>query len=213
MALSKVDFNNINVTPAASKALKWNSSANGFETGDLGGSMVLLSTQTASSSANLTFASGIDSTYKEYVFKFINIHPQTDDKNFQVNFRDGSTAYDATKTTTYFHATHDEGDSATSLSYITGHDLAQSTSAQILSEGISNDADHGSSGTLTLFNPSSTTFVKHFICRVNGTRHSNISSDVFVAGYCNVTAAIDGVQFSMSSGNIDAGTIKMYGIL
>ena len=186
-------------------------------TGNSPGALVHIKTLTASSSGNLTFADGTDSvvldnTYPIYKFEFINIHPQTDDKNFQVNFRDGSTAYDATKTTTYFHATHDEGDSATSLSYITGHDLAQSTSAQILSEGISNDADHGSSGTLTLFNPSSTTFVKHFICRVNGTRHSDISSDVFVAGYCNVTAAIDGVQFSMSSGNIDAGQIKLYGI-
>ena len=146
------------------------------------------------------------------MFKFISIHPQTDDKNFQVNFRDGSTAYDATKTTTYFHATHDEGDSATSLAYITGHDLTQSTGAQILSEGISSDADHGSSGALWLFSPSSTTYVKHFICRSNGTRHSDISSDVHVAGYCNVTAAIDGVQFSMSSGEIQGGSISLYGI-
>ncbi len=177
------------------------------------GGMTLLSTLTSDGSdSDLTFSSGIDSTYKEYIFKFYNIHPETDDKNLTVNFRDGSTAYDATKTTTYFHAVNQEDDGGTSLAYITGHDLAQSTSAQILSEGISNDADHGSSGYLHLFDPSSTTFVKHFICRSNGTRHSNISSDVFVSGYCNVTAAIDGVQFSMSSGNIDAGTFKLYGI-
>ena len=178
-----------------------------------GGVWNLIQTLTSDGSdATLTFDSNIDSTYDEYVFKFISIHPQTDDKNFQVNFRDGSTAYDATKTTTYFHATHDEGDSATSLAYIAGHDLAQSTGAQILSEGISSDADHGSSGALWLFSPSSTTYVKHFICRSNGTRHSDISSDVHVAGYCNVTAAIDGVQFSMSSGEIQGGSISLYGI-
>ena len=178
-----------------------------------GGAWTKISTFTSDGSdATATFDSGIDSTYPIYVFKFISIHPQTDDKNFQVNFRDGSTAYDATKTTTYFHATHDEGDSATSLAYIAGHDLAQSTGAQILSEGISSDADHGSSGALWLFSPSSTTYVKHFICRSNGTRHSDISSDVHVAGYCNVTAAIDGVQFSMSSGEIQGGKIKLYGL-
>jgi len=177
-----------------------------------GGAMTLLETQTASSSATISFTSNIDSTYKEYVFKFYNIHPATDDQSFQVNFRDGGSAYDATKTTTYFDATHGEDDGSAVLNYETGHDLAQSTGSQFLSEGISNDADHGSSGTLHLFNPSSTTFVKNFICRSNGTRHSNISSDVFVAGYCNVTAAIDGVQFSMSSGNIDSGVIKLYGI-
>ena len=181
------------------------------------GAMTLIKTLTASSSANLSFVNGassvvLDGTYKQYVFKFYNIHPQTDDKNFTVNFRDGATNYDATKTSTYFHETHAEGNGSESAAYVTGHDLAQGTGAQILSEGISNDADHGSSGELTLFDPANTTFVKHFICRSNGTRHSNISSDVFVDGYCNVTAAIDAVQFAMSSGNIDSGTIKMYGI-
>ena len=212
MALSKVNYNSLNVTAAASKALKWNSTPNGFETGDVGGSLVLLATETASSSATITFDSNIDSTYKEYIFKFFNIHPQTDNKDFGVNFRDGSTAYDTTITTSYFHSVHDEADTSTSLAYITGHDEAQTTDPALLSEGISSDADHGSSGYVHLFDPSSTTFVKHFICRSNGTRHGNQTSDVFVAGYCNVTAAIDGVQFKMSSGNIDDGVIKMYGV-
>jgi len=177
------------------------------------GGLTLISTLTSDGSdSDLTFSSGIDSTYKEYIFKFYNIHPQTDNKDFGVNFRDGSTAYDATKTTTYFHAVNQEDDGGTSLAYITGHDEAQSTDQALLSEGISSDADHGSSGYLHLFDPSSTTFVKHFICRSNGTRHSNISSDVFVSGYCNVTAAIDGVQFKMSSGEIQGGIIKMYGV-
>ena len=191
--------------------------AGALDSGLAKGAMTFIKKLTASSSATLSFVDGasgvvLDGTYKEYVFTFNNIHPATDDKNFTVNFRDGSTAYDATKTTTYFDATLGEDNGSNNLNYEAGHDLAQATGAQILSEGISNDADHGSSGTLHLFNPSSTTFVKHFICRSNGTRHSNISSDVFVAGYCNVTAAIDGVQFAMSSGNIDAGVICLYGI-
>ena len=213
MALSKVDFNNINVTPAASKALKWNSSANGFETGDLGGNMVLLSTATASSSATIEFTSGIDSTYKEYQFHYTDIHPQTDNKSFLVLFRDGSSAFDATITSTGFEAYHNEADDATGLAYNTGFDVAQGTGGQELFEDQGNDNDQCGCGILQLFNPRSTTFVKHFISRSRNTQHANYTSDGFVAGYCNVTAAIDGVQFKFASGNIDAGTIKMYGIL
>tara|TARA_R110000851_G_scaffold148928_1_gene289340 strand:+ start:175 stop:816 length:642 start_codon:yes stop_codon:yes gene_type:complete len=213
MALSKVDFNNINVTPAASKALKWNASANGFETGDLGGNMVLLSTQTASSSSTISFTSGIDSTYKEYIFKFIDIHPSENEKNFQVNFRDGGTDYDAVKTSTYFQAYHTESDSASSLEYVTARDNAQSTGIQIIGNAIGNANDESGAGTMHLFDPSNTTFVKHYIMRSNSYNGSDYSIDTFVAGYCNTTSAIDGVQFSFASGNIDAGTIKMYGIL
>ena len=214
MALSKVDFNNINVTPAASKALKFNSNANGFETGDIDGSMVLLSTQTASSSATISFTSGIDDTYDSYEFHFIDIHPasESSDAHLCVNFRDGGTAYDATKTATYFGATHGEGDS-TDLGYSTNHDLAQGTGVAKISSDIGADNDQAASGVLTLFNPSSTTFVKHFISRVQIANAGDSSQDTFVAGYANVTAAIDGVQFTFSnSSNIDAGTIKMYGI-
>ena len=212
MALSKVDFNSINVTPAASKAIKFNSSNNGLETGDVGGSLVLISEQTASSSANISFDSNIDSTYKEYIFKFIDVHPATDNVTFQVNFRDGSSAYDATKTTTLFRAYHTEADDATALEYRTASDLAQSTSAQKLNGNVGGDNDQCVVGTLHLFDPSSTTFVKHFIATTNVIKADNQSQQKFAAGYCNVTAAIDGVQFSMSSGNIDAGTIKMYGV-
>ena len=177
-----------------------------------GGALNLISTQTASSSSTISFTSGIDSTYKEYIFKFINIHPATDDKNFQINFRDGGSDFDATKTTTMFRALHSEDGGTSGLAYRTGNDLAQSTSAQDISEGLSNDADHGASGTLHLFDPSSTTFVKHFICVATGTRHSNQSHNEYTAGYCNTTTAIDGVEFKMSSGNIDSGTIKLYGV-
>ena len=97
MALSKVDYNSLNVTPAASKALKWNSGADGFETGDVAGALVLLETKTADDDSTITFDSNIDSTYKEYIFKLIDIHPANDDVELNVNFRDGSTAYDATK--------------------------------------------------------------------------------------------------------------------
>ena len=178
------------------------------------GNLTLLTTATASSSATLDFTSSIDSTYDSYVFKFINIHPATDQKNFQVNFRDGSTAYDATKTTTVFEAYHDEGDGGAALQYTAARDLAQSTSAQQLSNSTGNGNDESCSGHMQLFNPSSTTFVKHFIARVQNYQGDGDGYSIqhFTAGYCNVTAAIDGVQFSMSSGNIDSGIIKMYGV-
>ena len=213
MALSKVNYNSMNVTPAASKAIKFNSSNNGLETGDIGGSLVLISTQTASSSSTISFTSGIDSTYKEYIFKFIDIHASSADKHFQVNFRDGGSSYDATKTTTYIKVRHAEDDSLASLGYDDGNDLAQSTGAQKLHENSHTDNDSCLVGALHLFNPSSTTFVKHFISNCNSVANPPISDNIIVSGYCNVTAAIDGVQFSFNSGNIDAGTIKMYGVL
>jgi len=176
-----------------------------------GGAMTLLATETASSSATITFDSNIDDTYDEYVFKFYDINPGTNDVNFQVNFRDGSTAYDATKTTTFFRALHYENGATTALAYRTGDDVAQGTGVQKLGHGIGSVADESLAGTLTLYAPSNTTFVKHFIATTNLNEHSDVTVQSFIAGYCNVTAAIDGVQFSMSSGNFD-GVIKMYGI-
>ena len=215
MALSKADFNNINVTPAASKKLKWNASANGFETGDVGGSMVLLSTQTASGSANLSFTSGIDSTYKEYVFKFINIHPSGANR-FQFNGSiDAGSNYNVVKTSTIFVAHHAEGGTDGNLQYQSGDDLAQSTAFQDLMAYGNQDADndHSLNGTLQLFNPSSTTFVKHFIATTQGNIDTNYSVNSFVAGYFNNTSAVDAIRFQMNSGNIDAGDICLYGIL
>ena len=180
-----------------------------------GGSITLLSTQTASSSSTISFTSNIDSTYKEYIFKYINIHP-SGNGHFTVNFRDGGSNYDATKTSTFFHPYHYENDSEAYLEYAGSSDLAQSTGAQRLFQGnIDTSNDSSVSGTLHLFDPSSTTFVKHFMSTNNGVLHdgSNVASrSGFCAGYCNVTAAIDGVQFAMSSGNIDSGTIKLYGL-
>tara|TARA_R100001129_G_C5313445_1_gene245822 strand:- start:1673 stop:2317 length:645 start_codon:yes stop_codon:yes gene_type:complete len=213
MALSKVNYNSLNVTPSASKFLAWDSDADALATADIGGSLNLISTQTASSSAALSFASNIDSTYKEYVFKIINCHPSASNPAFQVNFRDGSTDYDATKTTTKFEAYHTESGTATSFLYATGDDLAQATGAQRISI-VGNENDQSVCGTLHLFDPSSTTFVKHFISRTQAyyKGSSAFCWSEFAAGYCNTTTAIDGVQFSFSSGNIDSGVIKMYGI-
>ena len=177
-----------------------------------GGAMTLLSTQTASASATISFTSGIDDTYDEYVFKFYNIHPATDGEKFQVNFRDGGSDYDASKTTTHFRSYHDESGGTGDLAYLTATDLANSTGSQSIAQNIGNDNDQGASGYLHLFNPSSTTFVKHFISRVNCSGNVNYSQEIFAAGYCNTTTAIDGVQFSMTSGNIDSGVIKLYGV-
>ena len=178
-----------------------------------GGAMTLLATQTASGSANLSFTSGIDDTYDSYVFKFINIHPATGG-NFEFNMStDGGSNYNVTKTTTWFYTTHKEDDAATALSYSAGSDLAQSTAFQKISDGVGNGNDECASGTLQLFNPSSTTFVKHFIGNANNIYQSPAyTQESFVAGYGNTTSAIDGVRFQMASGNIDSGVIKLYGI-
>ena len=176
------------------------------------GGMTLLSTQTASSSSTISFTSGIDSTYKEYIFKYIGVHPSSDGQNFQVNFRDGSTAYDATKTTTVFLANHNEDGTGAVLEYKASNDLAQSTSFQNLAESVGADNDQCISGQLHLFDPSSTTFVKHFLSTTNNYDSGNNSQVFHVSGYCNTTTAIDGVQFKFSSGNIDSGVFKLYGV-
>ena len=178
-----------------------------------GGAMTLLETQTASSSSTISFTSNIDSTYKEYILKYINIHPATDGVSFTFQTDTGTnTSYNQTVTTSFFQAIHAEGDGSEEVSYNTGNDLAQSTSFQILTENISSDNDHGVSGTLHLFEPSSTTFVKHFIANPQYTSASNLCMQTFVAGYFNTTTAITRLQFKMSSGNIDSGVIKLYGI-
>jgi len=181
------------------------------------GSVIFIKKLTASSSGDLSFVDGssdvvLDDTYKEYMFTFNNIHPETDNAEFTVGFRDGSTDYDATKTTTYFNTYHDEADSGAGVGYNTGQDLAQSTGFQTLAEDVGSDADQNIGGYLHLFSPSNTTFVKHFISRMCVAHGGDYIQDVYVAGYCNVTAAIDAVQFKFSSGDIDAGDICLYGI-
>ena len=177
------------------------------------GALSLIQTQTASSSATIDFTSGIDDTYDSYVFKFINIHPATDDVDFQFQTSTNSgSSYGVTCTSTAFRSFHNEDDSSASLDYTTGNDLAQSTNFKQIMGGLGADNDQSGSGILHLFNPSSTTFVKHFILRSQKAHRSDRTIDKLHAGYFNTTNAINAVQFKMDSGNIDSGTIKMYGV-
>ena len=217
MALTKFNFNSFDLTTAASTGLAFNSSANGFTTASAG-AMTLISTNTISSGvSSSSFTSGIDSTYDTYLFKLINIHPATVRDEFQLNFRDGSSAFDATKTTTMFMTYIGESGGDTAFSYETeGVDLANSTSYFTIATNIGNGNDEALSGEIYLFSPSSTTFMKHFICVNQNSRQDNSGGNYCVTeysgGYCNVTAAIDGIDFKFAGGNIDSGIIKMYGI-
>jgi hypothetical protein len=176
------------------------------------GSMTLISEQTASSSASISFTTGIDSTYPIYKFEFIDIHPASQ-ATFTFNMSsDGGSNYNVTKTTTAFRSLHNENDAATDLSYQDGNDLAQSTGYQPLSDLKNNDNDSCIAGYLHLFNPSSTTFVKHYLSNTNCMQRDSRSVQWHSAGYGNTTNAIDAIDFKFSSGNIDAGTIKLYGI-
>ena len=176
--------------------------------------LVLISTFTSDGSdATASFTSGIDSTYKEYLFVFNNIHPETNSQNLIMKARDGSTNYDATITTTMFSAFHREDDGETGLGYEGGQDEAQTTSGIKLSVGLGTVADECTSGILRLYNPSSTTFVKHFVSTFSVNHAADYAYTWYKAGYCNVTAAIDGVQFSMSSGEIQGGTIDLFGVV
>ena len=187
--------------------------------GTLSASQVLIKEQTASASSDIQFIDGtagvvLDSTYPIYRFDFINCNPATNDVEFEFNMStDGGSNYNVTKTTTLFSAFHYENDSSTFFGYDTSRDLAQSTANQkfTASGGIGNDSDHNVSGSITIFNPSSTTFVKHFIARCNYTNHADVSIDCYLGGYGNTTSSIDAFKFLMSSGNFD-GTIKLYGI-
>ena len=212
MALNKLKFNSLNVTPAASEAIRFNSSANGLETASAGGALVKISSSTASSSATVSFTSGINSTYKEYIFLFNNIHPATDGANIQFQgSTDGGSNYNTTITSSYFQAQANA--SETALEYDGGQDLAQSTNFQtILAKEPGNGNDESVSGILYLFDPSNTTFVKHFLSVGNCQDTEAMSRQGFTGGYFNTTSAINAVQFKMSSGNMDSGTIDLYGV-
>ena len=181
------------------------------------GSMVLIKTITASSDSTVSFVHGssgvvLDSTYPLYLFKFINVHPATDQKKFMFQGTTDGSNFNTTMTTTWFQAYHDEADGNTTLSYISGEDQAQGTAFQSLCEDLGNDADQNYCGELQIFNPSSTTFVKHYMMRSNWFQHNDYAQDAFKAGYINTTAAVTAIQFKSTSGNIDSGTFKLYGI-
>ena len=178
-----------------------------------GGALNLISTQTASSSSTISFTSGIDDTYDSYVFKFYDIHLATDNTFLTFQADTGTnTNYNQTITSTFFKALHNESGSTSALSYDTASDLAQSTSFQYLSRNVGNDNDQSISGTLQVFLPSSSTFVKHFISRTNVYTNDDYSIDSNIAGYFNTTTALTRFQFKMASGNIDSGVIKLYGV-
>ena len=183
----------------------------GVSTGDV----VLLATNNITSGVSASaFTSGITSTYGEYVFKFYGMHPATDDVTFQVNFSiDGGSNYNVTKTTTFYQGQNGEssGDGG-SLSYKNGEDLAQATGYQSLGTNLGNDADQHAAGELRLFNPASTTYAKHFLSRCICMHSANYANDTFITGYINTTSAVNAISFQMSSGNIDVGKIKMWGV-
>jgi len=184
-----------------------------------GGSLVHIKTLTASSSGTLSFVDGasdvvLDSTYRTYIFKFINIHPSADssDLGFQVD-TGTNTNYNLSITSSAFQAGHAEDNSETALGYETGDDQANGTGFQMITQTNAGNAnDESSSGELILFNPSSTTFVKHFISRLNTTWSANGTFEKYAAGYINNTAAVTRIQFKMNAGTIDSGLIKLYGI-
>jgi len=181
------------------------------------GSTTLIKTLTASSSATLSFVDGtsdvvLDSTYKEYLFIFNNIHPSAQ-ANFTFNLSaDSGSNYNVTKTTTDFRAFQTEDGTSTDLGYEGSLDLENNTGFQIIAQSIDDANDASASGYIRLFNPSSTTFVKHFVGVSQLVYDSTYSMCEHFAGYGNTTSAVDAVQFKMSSGNIDAGTIQLIGI-
>ena len=204
MALVKYNNNSISAITAASSLPT--------------GAMTLIKEQTASASATISFVDGtsdvvLDSTYPIYLFKFINVHNATDfkDLQFQANVAGGS-GYNETITSTSFYAQHNESGSAAALAYETSRDQGQGTSFQSLVQGAGNDNDQSSSGELWLFGLSSTTFVKHFMAQGNCSTDDDKMRILYTAGYFNTTSAIDDIQLKMASGNIDAGTFKLYGI-
>lgn len=179
------------------------------------GSLVLLTTNTITSGvSSSSFTSNINSTYDTYLFKFINMHPATDEADFTFNgSTDGGSNYNTTKTTTSFYSYHNEGDSAAALAYEPAHDIAQGTGyCQIGGDALGADNDQSCSGEMYLFSPSSSTFVKHFIINMNTLTGADYSVNQYTAGYMNITSAVNAVDFKMSTGNIDSGVIKMYGL-
>ena len=175
--------------------------------------MVLLQEQEASSSATISFTSGIDSTYKEYIFKYNKVSSSHDGGQITINGSiDGGSNYNIAKTTTIFSSQHNEADDDALLEYSTSKDLHQGTGAQIISFGTGNEADEICCGHLHLFNPAGTTFVKHFIANANTKHQSDYSIQTLSGGYFNTTSAIDAIQFKLDNGDMDTGTIKLYGV-
>jgi len=212
-AIARAAANNITTSGVFTSSAIANSSVTGITAlANASDGITLISSQTASASASLSFTSGLDSTYKAYKFVMVNINPATDSSHFGFNLStDSGSNYNVTKTSTNFSAYHNESGTTTALAYATSYDLAQSTAFQPLTEDLGNGADESCSGTLTLFNPSSTTYVKHFIATTSHYQSNNFIFNTFTAGYGNTTSAINAIQFKMPSGNMN-GKIYLYGI-
>jgi len=183
-----------------------------------GGAMTFIKKLNASSSATLSFVDGassvvFDGTYKEYLFTIHNIHPATGNTHldFQVS-TDGGSSYGVNITSTAFMAFHGEGGESPTIGYEGARDLAQSTNFQHCTGDIGAENDECGSGFLRVFNPADTTFAKHFIGAASSYHPNNRSNQLHISGYINTTSAINAIQFKQSSGNIDAGTICLYGI-
>ena len=175
--------------------------------------MVLLKKNEASSSATISFTDSLDSTYKQYIFTYNNISSSVDGGQITINgSSDGGSNYNVTKTTTFTAAQHNEADDDTDLGYNTSKDVTQDTGVAIISYGTGNAADEVVCGYLHLYNPADTTFVKHFISNANTKHQSDYSINSIVSGYFNTTSAINAIQFKMDSGDMDTGTIKLYGV-
>jgi len=213
MALTKFNYNSFDLTTVASTGLAFNSSANGFDTA-AAGAMNLISTTTVSSSvSNIDITSGINSTYDVYIWKIFNLHCSGNNTKPSINFSTDGMSTAITKTTTHFYSYNNEAGSQNLFSYDTSGDLAQATSDQALFyQNMTNENDASGSGTVIMFSPASTTFVKHFIADFHCMGNPVASAQGFTAGYCNTTSAIDSIRFLMNSGTIDSCVIKMYGI-
>jgi len=184
-----------------------------------GGAWTFIKKLTADDSGTtLSFVDGssdvtLDTTYKEYIFYFVNIQPATDAATFGFNGSiDTGSNYNVAKTSSGFRAFHNEGGSSTSLAYDATYDEAQGTGVNALTYNIGNDADSSASGYLHLFDPGSPTFIKHWTARVQFHHSADYSIDGFIGGYFNTTSAVDAIQFSMDSGNIKAGSIFLHGL-
>ena len=217
MALTKFNYNSFDVTPVASKALAFNSDADGLTTA-AEGSMVLIKTLTASSDGSLDFVDGtddvvLDNTYPLYKFVYINIHPETDNAYLEMQANAaGESGFNETETSTNFNAYHAQDGTTGALGYDAATDSAQVTTGKNIADSIGYDNDQGVSGYFYLFNPSSTTFVTHFLGQSSVTLSHDYQMEEIYAGYFNTTAAIDEIQFRFNSGDIGSGTIKLYGI-
>jgi len=180
-----------------------------------GGALNLISTSTISSStAAIEITSGLDSTYKEYIFKFINLHPVNDGTSWQFQAStDGGSSYGVNKVSTFFEAEHDEGDSSTALQYNTTFDRGGNSTDFITLVGeIGSDNDQSGAGTLHLFDPSNTTFAKHYMANTSQSSNGDLARNQFIGGYFNTTSAINALKFEMRVGNIESTVLKMYGV-